>query len=145
MDCVVDLSKSISDDCGTEMPAAPVQNSTNYRLAWDTFQRLNRNGTAAAVAFVAIPLVTVLLFLASSGNHPSGLNETLVLTVAGAALFISFLAMIYTRWQLVRWPCPRCGNRFHRHSFFFNKWGMYFQTQCANCKLPVWSDFPTPP
>jgi hypothetical protein len=142
--CVVDLTKSMSDDRGTEMPATPLQNSIDYRLAWETFQRLNRNGTVAAVTFVAIPLVTVLFFLASSGNHPSEPTETLVLTLAGAALFISFLALTYTRWQLFRWPCPRCGNRFHRYSYF-NQWGVYFQTQCAHCKLRVWSDFSVPP
>jgi hypothetical protein len=120
-----------------------VQDATSYRHAWETFQRLNRNATAAAVALVAIPLVTVLFLVASSGTHPSGPTENVVLTVAGVALFISFLAATYTRWQLSQWLCPRCGNRFHRYSFV-HPWSVYFQMQCAHCKLPVWSDFPAP-
>jgi hypothetical protein len=128
---------------GIGVPTTAVQDATSYRLAWETFQRLNRNATAAAVGVVAIPFVTILFLVASSGTHPSGPTENVVLTVAGFALFILVLAATYTRWQLSQWPCPRCGNRFHRYSFVF-PWGMYFQTGCVHCKLPVWSDYRQP-
>jgi ABC-type nickel/cobalt efflux system permease component RcnA len=106
-----------------------------YRQAWDSFTRLNRNATGALLGLIIVPVSTVL-FLVLSPGHLSEVTTESTIYLAGLALAVAAVAVLYTRWRLLAWHCPRCGEKFHRPSLF-NQWSIYFQTACAHCALRV--------
>ena len=114
---------------------APSGTPDSYQRAWETFTRLNRNATGAVVGLIAIPVLTVSFLILSPAQPPEARTE-LVFYLCGIALAVMVVAVFYTRWQLAKSPCPRCGKRFH-HTSAFNQWAIYFQTTCASCGLAV--------
>jgi RsiW-degrading membrane proteinase PrsW (M82 family) len=116
----------------------PPQADADYEKDWDTFRRLNRNAVGAAVGLFGVPVLAVLVFIASSGHPPSESTQSLIVAFLGAAFVTLSIAVIYTRWRMVKWRCPRCGREFHQTSVL-NRWNVYFQDSCAHCGLGIGS------
>jgi hypothetical protein len=89
---------------------------------------------------IVVPISTVLFFVLSPTHTRSestyGSIAYLVVYLAGTAFAVSVIAVFYTRFKLLKWRCPRCGEPFHL-SALFNQWAIYFQTACVNCGLDV--------
>jgi hypothetical protein len=51
--------------------------------------------------------------------------------------FVVFLAAwSYVAFQVIDFPCPRCGRPFFRGAFFHNSFGR----KCVHCGLPKWCE-----
>ena len=59
---------------------------------------------------------------------------------AFAAFYIWLAAWAYVAFQVIDFPCPRCGRPFF-HKTFYGRW---FPKSCAHCGLPKWTDHVRP-
>jgi hypothetical protein len=91
-----------------------------YESRWADYRRRRR----------ILWMVPTTLLLLSWGIRSFSANVPLALFISAIAAYLVLL-----NWS-ERWPCPRCGERFHAK----NGTG----AECAHCGLPKWTPSSSP-
>src|ERR1041385_4003555 len=52
---------------------------------------------------------------------------------------ITLVTFVVTLIRRTYWPCPRCGESFHRRSRRLSNFNNPFANRCVNCGLPNWA------
>jgi hypothetical protein len=68
--------------------------------------------------------------------RPDSSDRAVALCIAPTVIGV-IAAMIVSQGP-IRWPCPRCGKRFHATSWGYNG----LARRCLHCKLPLWAPGP---
>ncbi len=105
-----------------------------YEPAWDRyrgFERAYHGGLRALFFWFGVPLVLLAL---TERLYP--LPE-LAKVLVGIFMFIACLIVCYrigiAKRRIARFPCPRCGRRFHPFFYFTG----VMHSKCPYCKLFV--------
>lgn len=116
-------------------PPIPAQNAPAYDSAWRQYRHLSTNvkkawiGLVLAIAFVMAPNI-------SPGSIKSPSIHSIMIILGVILVLLAWAVMIHFQFQLVRWPCPRCGRAFR------GLWPFPFLgSHCRYCRLPRWGKF----
>jgi hypothetical protein len=105
-----------------------------YSQEWAELRKLRKRMLILGLALVAA-LMSV---------HPVGFLADRVSAVFGFGWFavcvVLILRLVFTIGENTYWPCPRCGESFHRLSGPFWNWVNPFARGCLNCGLPKWME-----
>ncbi len=108
------------------MPADP------YYSQWMTYRSLWRRSLGLTLLlFFGGGLLSLALVQVLWPAAPMWVQPVSVLPWVVAAIVASQAP--------IRWPCPRCGKKFHATFWFYNG----FAQRCVHCGLPKWAPSPT--
>jgi hypothetical protein len=120
---------SLTENVAEVVPTKPVQDPATYRTAWQEYRRLRRAYRRSGIAFAATILLVILLTFLGWTLPPFG--QAALFVACGIAFLVSIVAMSFSQWRWLHWPCPRCGCSFQ------GAWGRLWQPkQCVYCGLP---------
>jgi hypothetical protein len=120
---------SLSEKVAEVVPAKPMQDAVTYRTAWREYRRLRISYQRSSIGFAAIILLIILLTL--SGWRVPPFAQVALFAACSIALLVSIVAMSFSQWKWLHWPCPRCGCSFQ------GQWVKLRQPkQCVYCGLP---------
>jgi hypothetical protein len=114
----------------------PQHDAAAYQAGWNEYRRLRAKGARAYLASGIVLIAFVVV--ARLGENITKRFEIAIVVFAVVALLAAFALMCSAQWQLIHWPCPRCGCAYRGLwiSFFMPK-------RCRNCGLPRWEVNPT--
>lgn len=120
----VDFSK----DDGPVPPPHMMSGTGEYSWEWGQLRRLQRR-----ILWLAAAGAAVFVLVVPSDNY---LHLGLLFFLAWVGCIVTFLVTLI---QHTYWPCPRCGDSFHRRSGALHNFNNPFANRCVNCGLPKWA------
>jgi len=120
---------SLAENVAEVVPAKPMQDAVAYRLAWREYRRLRIAYQRSSIGFAATILFIILLTF--SGWRIPPFAQVALFGAGGIVLLVSVVAMSFSQWKWLHWPCPCCGCSFQ------GQWVKLRQPkQCVYCGLP---------
>ena len=117
------------------VPLKPPQNTAAYHSSWEEYRHLRTN---VKRAWVGLGIVIVFAVNVSLASVVSQKMFGAVLVVDAILMVAVMVALQYSQWKLLRWPCPRCGSSFR------GMWALPFlPKRCRYCGLARWEGNPT--